>query len=421
MKAPEPWRRGAEALRAIRQVLVSLLAWLLRAASLPFVRRERRWIAVISRPAFLDNSKYFFVHASAAMAGQGRVVFLSGNRRLGHEIRALGGEALHHPSARSLWLLLRCGTVITDVSGWFDHGAFALSHGARRVQMWHGAPLKHIELDVFRRRVEALPRWRRALLQVFKRLIGRYPRYDAVVTTSRRLADGIFAQCFRARELVVTGYPRNDVLLGAADAPAGMHAINVDMATLDEIRSARAGGRTVCLYAPTFRKSLSSPFGRVLDEERLSRFAERHGFLIVTKLHPFMAGRGAARRLPGVIDSNPAGDIYPIMRMCDVLITDYSSIYFDFLLLDRPVVFLAYDLEDYVAHDRGMYFGFHEVAAGVVCETQDSLEAELLEIRQGAGQDAFEGQRRRIREWMHDYHDADASERLLRWCMGLRR
>ena len=65
------------------------------------------------------------------------------------------------------------------------------------------------------------------------------------------------------------------------------------------------------------------------------------------------------------------------MVHCDLLITDYSSIFFDFLLLDRPIVFFPYDLEQYLSQDRAMYFDYEIMTPGPKCRTYDELELQI--------------------------------------------
>jgi CDP-glycerol glycerophosphotransferase (TagB/SpsB family) len=373
-------------------------------------------MVVISAPgaAFADNSKYFFVYANE-MVGQGeRVVFLTTSRTTYGMITAAGTESVVHPSWRSLFLLVKSGTVITDFD-WFKFGAYPLTRGAKLIQIWHGAPLKHIELDLFRKRLPVTPAWLRPLLKAQKAVIGRYPFYDAVVSTSQWFITEVFQDCFKAKKFIATGYPRNDILFGWPEPDSISHQlawINVDEQVLETVRVARTDGHKICLYVPTFRKDMAGPFEGELNLSRLSAFAENHNLLFVLKLHPFMHGQYRISQYPNIVEYAPRGDVYPLMTHCDLLITDYSSIFFDFLLLDRPIVFFPYDLEQYLSQDRAMYFDYETMTPGPKCRTYDELERQIEKTFEDGYQDEYAEMRMKVRVNTHDHGDGLSHRRL---------
>jgi len=396
---------------ALQKLLYSLVGWV-SAALLFFLPRDKCRFLVISRPAFLDNSKHFFTYLNANLGAGQTVTFLSSNEKLCEEIRASGGKAVKHPSLHSLWMVRRSGALITDVSAWGDYGVYPLSRGSLCVQMWHGAPLKHIELDVFKKRLQSMSTWMKYLLTLYKKLSGRYPNYDVVLCTSQQFLQ-IFVNCFRARTYLTTGYPRNDAMFSGNGSGSALMDINVDLSVLDEIKLAKQANVMVVLYVPTFRKGLENPLNDKLEIKRLSGFALANNMTFIVKLHPFMVGLTESTLLPGVIICNPDSDIYPLMKFCDLMVTDYSSIYLDFLLLDKPVIFYAYDLDDYVATDRSLYFDYEEMACGAICRDQAELEKALIEARMDPDQVQFAEQRSRVKSFTHDYQDGNSSARLL--------
>ena len=401
---------------AIRQTLTAALLWLLGYPLKMMIKRDTGLMVVISAPgaAFADNSKYFFVYATELVRKGERVVLLTTCRSTQRMIAAAGGESVVHPSWRSGFLLLKCGTVITDFD-WFKFGAYPLTHGAKLIQIWHGAPLKHVELDLYRKRVAGMPVWRRPLLKFQKAIIGRYPFYDVVVATSQWFITEVFQQCFKAKNFIATGYPRNDILFGWP-APGSISDrlawINVDKQVLETVRAARTGGHKICLYVPTFRKDMAGPFEKELDLSRLSAFAQNHNFLFILKLHPFMHGQCRISQYPNLLEYDPRGDVYPLMPHCDLLITDYSSIFFDFLLLDRPIVFFPYDLEQYLSQDRAMYFDYETMTPGPKCRTHDELELEIEKSFKDTYQDEYAEMRMKVRGYTHDHEDSQSHKRL---------
>ena len=411
-----PFRRAViESLSALRQALIASLGYLFFLPLSCLVSRDPKLIVVISRPGrlFGDNSKYFFIYATALADVSERVIFFTANPAILRQIIDAGGEALLHPSWTSFITLLRCGKVATD-SILFENKP--LTRGARLIQLWHGAPLKHIELDTYRRRIEETSAWLVPFLKIQKLIIERYPVYDLVLSTSKKFIDEAFRYSFRARRFIAAGYPRNDILFGWPDSRRSQRLamINVDREAMDRVVSAQAAGQRICLYVPTFRNGLDNPFDGQIDLNDLSSFSQQQQLCIVLKLHPFMHGKYRIANYPNLIDYEPLADIYPLMARCDFMLTDYSSIFFDFLLLDRPILFFAYDLRDYLLNDRSMYFDYHTMTPGVKCHDYHSLKKAIAEILSNGCRDNYAEMRRMVSEYTHDYKDNRASQRLMR-------
>jgi CDP-glycerol glycerophosphotransferase (TagB/SpsB family) len=131
--------------------------------------------------------------------------------------------------------------------------------------------------------------------------------------------------------------------------------------------------------APTYRHVPGTPLG--LDPERiamLDAFCEEHGFEFVFKFHPYERGAAAvAGRHLHVLD--PHSDAYPLLPYMACLVTDYSSIYMDYLLMDRPVYFLVPDLRQYIAGDREIQFDFESMTPGPKFADWDGLLEGILQ------------------------------------------
>jgi CDP-glycerol glycerophosphotransferase (TagB/SpsB family) len=408
---------------AARQTFIAIVLWLIGFPLTLVMKRDPRLMIVINRPgtSFADNSKYFFVYATDLAQKDERIVMLTVDPVLQRKIFNAGGESVLHPSLQSFFLLLRCSKVVTDMD-WFNFGSYPLTSGAKLIQLWHGAPLKHIELDLYWKRLDRMPVWVRSLLRFQKWIIGRYPIYDIVISTSQWFITEVFEKCFKARQFVPTGYPRNDILFGwpVTDSIAYRLAwINVDKKALGMVNDCKAKGYKICLYVPTFRKELDDPFKSILKLERLSSFAKENNLIFVLKLHPFMHGHSRIQHHPNIITYEPLCDVYPLMPECDLLITDYSSIYFDFLLLDRPILFFAYDFEEYITQDRNIYFDYEAMTPGQKCYTYDEFELQLKSIVNNGCSDGWNEMRQKVRTYTHDHIDNQANRRLI--CDHLRK
>ena len=343
-----------------------------------------------------ENSKYLFLHV-AAEHPEIRPVWVSHDDELVRRVRDRGYEAYRADSPRGRWLQLRAGAVFLthnfrDVDVWSVGGALS-------VMLWHGNPLKYISWDA---ELRDLPRPESALTQAL------FDRYDVVLATSEATL-GPMVSAFRLPydRYWPVGYPRTDALLGSVpDADLG-----VDEAALARLRDLDGD---VVLYVPTFRDDPADRATTRLDADALARLDDRcarRGAHLVFKPHPKeslsvdLDPYDRLHRLP------ERCDLYPLLPRADVLVTDYSSVYLEYLLLDRPVVFYPYDLERY-RRQRGLYYDYDAVTPG---PRADDFEALLSALdRTLAGEDDHAAARARIRDRFFDAQTHDRSAAVAR-------
>lgn len=368
----------------IRDFAYGFIGWLFLAPIAALVPKRRDWVAVIGRGdgKFLDNTKYFFIESSLAADPKPRVVQVTERADTLGWARNSGLEALAFPSFRSWWFLARCGTVVVDSVEWCERWRCFLLCRAQKIQLWHGVGFKRIELNKWHneargRKLVSMP-WLLYARLLRKRLRGRIPRYAAVVTTSEFYREEVFASAFRHQHLLAIGYPRNS--FGQLSGLKGELARkNVDSQALKNLDGWRAQGRRIVLVAPTFRDTRVTSLGLGGDQvRRLDTFCEEHGFEFVFKFHPYEKGssRIGGRHL-WVLDSN--SDVYPLFPYFAAMVSDYSSIYMDFLLLDRPIFFLTPDLDEYISRDRDIQFDFESMTPGPKFSSWDALLEKLLQ------------------------------------------
>jgi CDP-glycerol glycerophosphotransferase len=195
------------------------------------------------------------------------------------------------------------------------------------------------------------------------------------------------------------GYPRNDLLLGE-----GVEQRSAEL----RARFGFPKDRTVLLYAPTFRNT-SGPFKPDFDFVEFAReFGETH--LLLVRAHYLNtvtipeAARGAVR------DVSKHPDVTELFLASDALITDFSSVMFDFALLDRPLLFFAPDQAGY-AQDRGTYFDLEAEAPGpYTTNRQEFFDA----VKKLLSDDAFQDARREFAERYGEYEHGDAAEQVYR-------
>lgn len=228
------------------------------------------------------------------------------------------------------------------------------------INLWHGVPLKKIAL--------LDPNLKKAARIYFKKIFSE--NYTCILTTSHELIP-LMARSFAVSEdkIKVWGQPRNDGLFQKNDCHEILGQLFPDLPEYT---------KTV-LYAPTFRD-----YGQVqlfpfkdFDQKQLEAFLEEKNMLLFIRTH--VAEQGSAAPYLGkrirFLGNEQAEDVTGILNIFDCLITDYSSIYIDYLLTDKPMVFLPYDRQQYL-DGRGMNFDYDDVTPGPKPETfNDFLDA----------------------------------------------
>jgi CDP-glycerol glycerophosphotransferase len=385
----------------------ALLGWALAWPLTLLVRRDADLVVFWGRDGgkFLDNCKYLYI-ATRTHKPWLRAAFL-GTIPSASDIQ--DGVEAGVRGLRAKWLWLRAGTIIVDSVDWQRGMRVGGSQGARIVQLWHGVPLKQVQLG--RIKARRAGRWtlEAAAFQLYLYVVGRLAEVDWLLSTSKAITERAFSSSFRYENVSHAGYPRNDVLLRE---PSPMEMAGIDLAAKRAIAEHRRRGGHVMLYAPTFREGFPDPFAPGgVDLARLAQAACTADLLLLVKLHPWMRGKSFEAAPPGIRFVTADSDIYPLLRDVDLLVTDYSSVFFDFLLLDRPVLFFPYDLDAYVGGDRPLYFDYGDMTPGPKYSDVSTLaEALPRAIQEG---DAWRGERARVRSLVFDHHDAHSAERLL--------
>ncbi len=378
-----------------------------------FIPIKKRSIVIIGRDrgSFSDNTKHFFLFLQNINNSDFFSVFLSSNKTTIAQLSHHSLPCLYYPSFKGFYYLLRAEYIMIDSAEWISGGKFQLSFGSKLLQLWHGAPLKEIELPLYQRRLKKLSFLPRLILRFQKKIIGRYPEYFALASTSKFFTQKAFSSAFRAKHFIEYGYPRNDsILQGKEDEQRNSPIwINCDLQALQLIDKARSNKFKIILYAPTFRSDLTHPFSEnILSLQALNKFANNNNILFVMKLHPIMAKQFSSDNLSNIIHYATENDVYPALSLFDCLVTDYSSIYFDYLFLDKPIIFFPYDFDNYVSDERELLFDYNEMAPGHLCNNQIELQAAILK----PDTENWKIKRKKILNKVFDHFDDKAGKRL---------
>lgn len=305
---------------------------------------------------FADNSAYLFLHISESCPGL-RPVWITGSREVRSQLRERGLAAELRWTPRGVLTCLRAGSFV--YSGYRSDINHLLASGAVTVSLWHGVGIKRVGGGVG----DASAATRRGGLTRLA-LAVQEPAADYFLSSTDYVTRHIFSPAFgtppeRCWEI---GYPRNDHLVNATPPPEPL------IASPEQWQELVTADRVVGVFL-TWRGNRADD---AIDEELLLRLAatcRRYGARLAYKahynMHPTPVLAENCTLLPTTADLNA------YLGLCDVLVTDYSSVAADFLLMRRSAVYFMPDLEEYAARP-GFYFE-PERLPGTLTRSPDGL------------------------------------------------
>jgi len=234
------------------------------------------------------------------------------------------------------------------------------------LQTWHGTPLKRLALDM-----DAVLMPGTDTESYKKNFTTESSKWDYLISPNPYSTE-IFRRAFNFnKRMLETGYPRNDILVNSNNEEY-INKLKIDMG----IRR----NKKIILYAPTWRDNEYYQRGKYkfdikLDLERM-RETLSDDYVILLRMHYLIAENIDTSKYDGfVIDMSKYEDIRDLYLISDILLTDYSSVFFDYAILNRPVLFFTYDLESYRDNLRGFYFDFEKEAPGpLLYDTAEIIE-----------------------------------------------
>ncbi|MDR1711352.1 MAG: CDP-glycerol glycerophosphotransferase family protein [Propionibacteriaceae bacterium] len=268
-------------------------------------------------------------------------------------------------------------------------GKFERMPGQRVLQTWHGSMLKRIGLD----RIDADIIYRRQLLAETKRwsfLLSQNPDATKVWHSAYAWTGEIWEE----------GYPRNDALFNESGEP------------IRELLGIQPGQKAI-LYAPTWREGTEEVV-LTLDAARLAKDLGDE-YVVLLRSHARTMKFGEAVRVPGVIDVTTYPNITDLFLAADALITDYSSVMFDYSNTRRPMIFFVPDMDQYRDSERGVYFDLSELAPGPVLATHEEVLAAVRAMEKDEPQYAakYDAWRARFNPWDDGHVAQRINDRLL--------
>jgi len=317
------------------------------------VPKRHNQILFASIPDFSDNAKALFEYMAnnKVISSKYHLLWTIGKKEMIEKLQQAGIKAYVQKSIMGLCQFFRSKYIIVTHN---QYGGFKTDNQFL-INLWHGMPLKAMGF------VDNLEDKKNLLdLKRGTKVI------DILIATSTITKSALIA-CFLIdpKKVYITGQPRNDKLFSSKSKLNLMKLLQIDISKYNN----------VILFAPTFRKWGDRTEGMLRDKnifnfpdydnDELCNFLKINKALLLVKLHPieeslylskfkeqFKQEYNVIFISTRMLQENLV-DLYDILGAIDILITDYSSIYFDFLLLNRPIIFISTDLEEY-SMSRGL-------------------------------------------------------------------
>lgn len=351
------------------KLLAYIICYLIYPFSFLFPRSSRKYVFGSYRGSFADNAKYLFLYAVEHGDSNISYIWLSTRKATVRKVRSYGLKAYWVLDPRGVWHAL-------TARYWFFNSytsdiMFCLSGRAVCINLWHGVGLKRIEYNA-----TSGP-----LADRFKKKnkydVFTHPecfRKPDWLVTSTPYQTRLFSSAFRIPEsrCLETGYPRNRILI-SPDKVRIQFVENYEPEQTSALIHKLKDYDKVYIYMPTFRDSQLTVFTQSMDLERLNRIMADTNSMLILKPHANVRLTENFSSLTNIMLASPIMDIYPILPYVHVLITDYSSIIYDWLLMEgKDVILYLYDYDAYV-RERDFFYPFDENVTGCRVDSFDSL------------------------------------------------
>lgn len=276
------------------------------------------------------------------------------------------------------------------------------------LQTWHGTPLKRLAHDIVEVENQTFYRSGMSRQQMTDTYDNDVAKYNYMIAPNE-FSFQVFQSAFQINpeRLIKTGYPRNDFLTNC---------------TAEKIQEVKEKfkipkDKKVLLYAPTWRDNSFNTRGYTFElKANFHRWKEVLGqdYIVLFKPHYLIINKfeGDKSLDDFVISVDANADINDLYIISDLLVTDYSSVFFDYANLNRPMYFYMFDLEEYADELRGFYFDIYETMPGDIIQDEDQL---LQKIKEGS----YDYQKlATFNAKFNAWQDGKASQRVIDWVFG---
>lgn len=362
--------------------------------------------------SFKGNPKYLYLYMLQNRKDLSPL-WITGNSAVYDELNLKKMPVVYRDSVKGFISILRSRYLVIEImTKDIMYAGFTATGRFRFIQTFHGMPLKKIANDA-NEEMKGIGRVRfsgsrtaELILSRFKALLKvklLYKKYD-LITASCGECNDIFRKAFCNNNVETLGFTRNDIFF------------RKDLREQDfKKKLSLTGYKQIISYVPTFRDidTGKKPF---TDEglKKINMYLKKNGYVLLVKKHPYDTTLQVSKNFTNIRDvSREAGDIMQLLAVTDILITDYSSVFFDFILTGRPVVFYSYDYPEYMKTCRSMYFDYSGTLPGPFAATEDELLKLLSSCGKWFNKKDYTKKYLEFNQRFNTFHDGNSCERLL--------
>ena len=273
------------------------------------------------------------------------------------------------------------------------------------IQTWHGTPLKKLGLDM-----DYIDMSGNQDIKQYHDDFRKNTSLWQYLISQNSYSSEIFRHAFDFKgEMLEIGYPRNDILINKNNAE-----------DIDEIKTRLniPKDKKVILYAPTWRDNEyyekgKYKFATEMDFDQMkSELSDE--YVLIVKFHYLVKENIDWSKYDDfVIECDADWDIQELYLISDMMITDYSSVMFDYSLLKRPMIFYAYDLENYKNNLRDFYFDMINEVPGPICLTNDEMIGFIKNYTEESYKMEFGEKYKNWSEKFNTFDDGNASKKVI--------
>lgn len=344
---------------------------------------------------FFGNPKYFFLYLSRNK-NPFNVFWITKNKKIIEELEKNDLPVLYFYSIKGIMAILRSNFLM------FSHDISDISYSLylpgkfKKILLMHGAPFKKLVTDHKMKGSNNNKMSFRNKLR-FRELRSLY----TILATSEEAVPIIMNE-FDNKNVKLLGYPRNDVFIDEQLSYNNFTKLNLNKY------------EKVFIYCPTWRDVSTSkiPFSKHFLE-KLNKSLQSKNYLLIDKRHINENDAKVQSSFSNIRNMSQIDDIQELLMQTDVLITDYSSIAFDYSLLNKPIIFYCYDYDEYLQLCRSVYWDYYNLFPGPFAKTEEVLLQTIMSIEKIFSDRDYQKKYDTFRKRFNHYLDGKSNERLL--------
>ncbi|WP_109406994.1 CDP-glycerol glycerophosphotransferase family protein [Proteus faecis] len=339
------------------------------------IKRDHDLWLIGSKDGFRCNSKYYFIsHINSSLNSKIKLYWIAKDKNTFNKLTALSLPCVYKYSIKGFIFLLKAKVYITSYGTQFDL-SFWTSGNVFKCYLWHGVGIKNIGYLSKKENIRRMYHSK----NIFN-IVKYYPYREKpnLFLSTSPLMNKHFSEAFNIdKKNIFEGlYPRCEFLLSSKDDVASFINKYEDNEIKGIINQLKCYDK-IYFYMPTWRSNKKNIFKFLnWNIEQLNDILIKNNAFLILKLHPMSEYEKSIIEYSNIMILNNNIDPYPILYYTDTLITDYSSVYFDYILLkNKELVLYPFDLEEYTNEEDDLAFDYKEYTPGIYIYTfHDLLE-----------------------------------------------